>query len=181
MVDFDDGLDTGEDALGNASSKVNKKKLLLIILPVLIIIGLVVSFYAVFKSSEKNEVKNYHVVSSAAETKDGPNKTTIFYDLPEITAVLQSRDDTHQTVKLQISFEITGLSEDKISIVDGLSPKISDIIISHLVEVYPDEIESSEGLYWLKEELLYRTNLITHPIKINNINFKNFEIQKDTQ
>ena len=62
-----------------------------------------------------------------------------------------------------------------------MSSKINDIIIAHLVELSPAEITDSEGFYWLKEELLYRVNLVTDPIKINSINFKNFEIQNDHQ
>ena len=44
-------------------------------------------------------------------------------------------------------------------------------------ETYPEEIETAQGLYWLKEDLLYRINLVTKPLKISNINIKMFEIK----
>lgn len=179
MVKFDDSLDT-EDEDKSSSSKVNKKKLLLIILPVLITIGLVVSFFVIFKSNKKPNLKNYQIISKAAESKDGKAQTTIFYDLPEINAMLSSHGKQKQSLKLRISLEIGDLTEDKISVIDALSSKLNDIIISHLIEVYPEELQSAQGLYWLKEELQYRINIITHPIKIDNINFKNFEIQNNS-
>lgn len=49
MIDMDDGLDRDDEDMGMSSSKINKKKILMIILPAIIIIGLVVSFYTVFK------------------------------------------------------------------------------------------------------------------------------------
>lgn len=98
-----------------------------------------------------------------------------------MTKSLKNRDDSTATVKLKISLETSDLSEDKINALEALSSKINDIIIAHLVELSPAEITDSEGLYWLKEELLYRVNLVTDPIKINSINFKNFEIQNDHQ
>ncbi len=179
MIDMDDGLDRDDEDMGMSSSRINKKKILMIILPAIIIIGLVVSFYAVF-SSDKKADKNYSVVTNSNE--DGTSaQTVIFYDMPEIVAILKNRDDSTATVKLKISLETSDLSEDKINALEALSSKINDIIIAHLVELSPAEITDSEGLYWLKEELLYRVNLVTDPIKINSINFKNFEIQNDHQ
>ena len=55
-----------------------------------------------------------------------------------------------------------------------------DMVMGLLADAYElteEEISGASGLYWLKEELLYRINLLIAPIRVNNINFKNFEIQ----
>ena len=65
---------------------------------------------------------------------------------------------------------------EDISTIEALTSKLTDAIIAHTIELRPEEINDSEGLYWLREELLYRMNLISAPIKISNLNFKSFEI-----
>lgn len=179
MIRLDDDFDKEEEELKNNYRQINKKKILLIILPSIIIIGLVVSFYAVFSHKDK-AVKNYNIITNN-DPVSGSTKTTVFYDLPEITAVLRSKNTTPVTAKIRISLESNSLSEDKIHTLEGLSSKIQDIIISHLVELYPEEITNNEGLYWLKEELLYRINLVVNPIIIDSINIKQIEVQKEQQ
>ena len=67
---------------------------------------------------------------------------------------------------------------EDIQIVEGLMPKIVDAVIAHTNELTPDEISGSNGLYWLREELLYRSNLIVSPVVVANLNFKAFGIDK---
>lgn len=179
MIRRDDDFDKEEEELQNNRKQINKKKILLIILPAIIIIGLIVSFYAVFNHKEK-EIKNYNIVTNN-DPESGGEKTTVYYDLPEIITVLKSKKDTPISARMRVSLESESLSEDKISILDGMSSKIQDVIISHLVELYPEEITNSEGMFWLKEELLYRINLIVSPLNIDKINIKQFEIQKEQQ
>ena len=67
---------------------------------------------------------------------------------------------------------------EDVQIVQGLMPKIVDAVIAHTIELTPDEISGSNGLYWLREELLYRINLIVSPVVVANLNFKAFGIDK---
>ena len=78
---------------------------------------------------------------------------------------------------LKLNLELSGI--ENVKTIEVLSPKIKDAVIAHTIELSPDEISGASGLYWLKEELLYRINLITAPVKINNLNFTTFEIQKE--
>ena len=174
--DIDDEEDGEEDK--NQTSKASKKKMLLIILPILIIIGLVVSFYTVFNTKKDTTSQNYRIVEDASEDNTPLTNSTIFYDLPEIDVLLNSKTNQQQRLKLQINLETQNIDAQKVHILEAFIPRINDLIISHLIELYPEEIQSSEGLYWLKEELLHRINLVTHPILISNISFKSIEIQK---
>ena len=69
---------------------------------------------------------------------------------------------------------------EDIKTIEILTPKINDVVLSHIIELSPEEVQGSTGLYWLKEELLYRLNLVTAPIKINNLNIRSLEIQKES-
>ena len=76
---------------------------------------------------------------------------------------------------MKISVELSRVED--VAAIEAMVSRLTDIIIAHTIELTPDEVSGSNGLYWLKEELLYRMNLVAAPIKITNINFKNFEIQ----
>lgn len=104
------------------------------------------------------------------------NKLTILYDIPEINVRIKDEAGTPQDVSLRLNIELTRMED--VQIVEGLMPKIVDAVIAHTIELTPDEISGSNGLYWLREELLYRINLIVSPVVVANLNFKAFGIDK---
>lgn len=176
MAKSEDTIDKSEDE-ELQTKPFSKKKVLIYVLPVIIVIGLVVSFITVFsKKTDQQENNNYSVVvSSDADGKT--EKVTVFYSLPELAAHLRSSAGTALTVKLKISIELSSL--DDIKTVEAMLPRINDTLIAHITELTPEEISGSNGLYNLKEELMYRINLLTKPVKISNLNFKTFDIQKN--
>lgn len=178
MANLDDDLDKTEDEI---SGGVNKKKILMIVIPTIVVIGLLVSFYYVFSQKLSSTKAVPYSVVSKTPGSDGkaPDSVLVFYDLPEINVQLKNTDRSPENVKMKLSIELDNVADVKF--IEGMMPKITDIIISHTVELTPDEISGANGLYWLKEELLHRINLVTAPVKIANINFKNFEIQKDSK
>lgn len=154
----------------------NKKKVLLYVLPIVIVIGLVVSFIIVFTKKDVNLDGEYSIVSNSSE-EGSASTITVFYSLPELTANLRSSNGNSSTVKLKLSIELS--SVDDIKTIEALLPRINDTLLAHIVELTPDELSGSNGLYNLKKELLYRINLVTAPIQISNLNFKTFDIQKN--
>jgi flagellar basal body-associated protein FliL len=68
-------------------------------------------------------------------------------------------------------------SVDEIQTITTLTPRINDIIISHLVEITPEEISGSEGIYALKSELLHRINLVISPVILRNLNITSIDVQ----
>lgn len=159
-------------------NKINKKKILVFLLPVLIVIGSIVSFYSVLnKKFSAPEVLPYNVVQQTG-TADGAGKFLIFYDLPEISTQIKDVNGEKNFVKIKINIELSSVEDAKK--VEELMPKITDAIISYTKELNAEEVNGSSGLYWLKEELLYRINLIVSPVNVSNLNFKNFEIQKNS-
>lgn len=178
MTDFDDDLDKQDD--DTPSSKISKKKILIFLLPILIVIGIAVGMYHIFGSNEPDPAGMPYSVMENAETENGKtgNQLLIFYDLPEIAAKIKTPDGSKQTAHIKINIELSQMED--IKSVETLLPRLNDIILSHTSELTTDEISGANGLYWLKEELLYRINLVTAPIKIENINFKSFEIKKNS-
>lgn len=171
MAEFDDNdrLDNEEEP-----QEVNKKKILLFLVPALIAIGIAVGLYHTFGSSF-NDVQGLPYDVLEQDGKEG-KQSTIFYDLPEISAPLQNAAGGNDIVRFKISLELSG--KEDVKKVEVLLPRFYDIILSHTRELRSEEVSGAEGLYWLKEELLYRINLVSSPVKITNINFKSFEIQK---
>lgn len=170
MAEFDD-LDTQDE---EETKEVNKKKILLFLLPGLIAIGIAVGLYHTFDSSF-NDSKGvpYGVLEQTEEEK---KQSIIFYDLPEITAPIRNMQGENDIVSIKLGIELS--NPEDVKKIEVLLPRIYDIILAHTRELRTEEVTGSEGLYWLKQELLYRLKLAAAPIKIENINIKNFDIQK---
>ena len=162
-------LDDDDDSI---KPSFNKKKILLIILPILIAIGLSVGFfYTIYKSSTPDSSLNYSVVNPNAENNE---EILIFYDLPEIAVNIKTSSKIPLIAKLKINIELSKIED--IKTLESFIPRINDAIITHMSELTPEELRNSDRMSWLKEELLYRLNLILSPIVINNLNLKNFEV-----
>ena len=153
----------------------NKKRVLIYVLPIVVIIGLLVSFIIVFTKKDTSLDGEYSIVSSS---EDGSSsQVTVFYSLPELNTTLRNSNGVNTTVKLKLNIELSSI--DDIKTIEAMLPRINDTLIAHIVELTPDELSGSNGLYNLKKELLYRINMLTSPIKILNLNFKTFDIQRN--
>ena len=177
MANLDDNIENGfdgDDDITAPGSKLSRKKLLLIVVPVVAAIGIFGFYYTSQKSQKDQAPANYSIVRHAAENGKETDSYTIFYDLPEVDVRLRNVPGKDQVVKIKLSIELSKMED--ITIIEALSAKLTDAVIAHTVELMPEEIDGSEGIYWLREELLYRMNLIAAPVKISNLNFKNFGI-----
>ena len=173
MARLDDDMDLdGEDSAGH--KKLDTKKILMIVLPLLIAIGLAVSFYFAFYYNTSSTDSAYSVVTRPAAEGEKEETTIVFYDLPELAINVRGTNGAQELAKIKINLELSKI--DDIKTLESFIPRINDAIIAHTSELTEKEIKNSERLYWLKEELLYRINLILDPVKVNNLNFKNFEI-----
>ncbi len=174
MLNQNDDFDT-EEAGGENTATVNRKKVLFFLVPGLTAIGLAVGLYYTF-THDYDKNMNYSLVTDEVGEDGKAKSLTVFYDIPEIIANLKKDNDKISKVKIKINLELSDVSE--ISRIDALIPRINDAVLSHTIELSEDEISGASGLYWLKEELLYRINLLIAPATVKNLNFKDFEIQK---
>jgi flagellar FliL protein len=56
-------------------------------------------------------------------------------------------------------------------------PRVLDLFQVYLRELRAQDLEGSQGIYRLKEELLKRINLAVHPSRVNRILFKEIIVQ----
>lgn len=164
-----------ENAEVPLSSGSIKKKILIILIPAIILIGAGVAAIAVFfTDSSSNQPQDYDIVTQKKADGSG-DVTTVFYSLPEISARLRTGEGVFEVIRIKLNLELSSVED--IATINSLIPRINDILIAHLVELTPDEVSGSEGFYALKTELLHRINLMISPIKISNLNIKDLNIQ----
>ncbi|MDD4556298.1 MAG: flagellar basal body-associated FliL family protein [Alphaproteobacteria bacterium] len=180
MSNFND-LDNEEEVVTKKETDPKKKKLMMIVTVALIVlIGGIVGIF-VASNREGNTNENYDVVevTSLAEgdvSKSNPNQTEtlVLFDLPEVNTQIGNAITGMGNLRLSLNIEFAQTADVKR--IEALTPKILDTIISHTSALTYDEITGAQGLYFLREELLFRINTITDPVKIYNLNFKNIEL-----
>lgn len=172
MLDQEEEIDNDEEL--SQTRPLNRKKLLILLLPVVIVIGLSVGFYYAFNQDYRSTPNTYSIVKRSG-AQEGEEGITVFYDLPEFSANLHGEGPNKQFLHIKLNIELSSIEDVKT--IEALTPKINDVVLTHIIELTPGEIEGSAGLYWLKEELLYRLNLATAPIKINNLNIQSVKVE----
>ena len=160
-----------EAAVGTGFS-FKRKRLLILLLPLLIVIGISVGIFFALNNTYDSDDSGYNIVQYDKENKDN---IAVFYDMPEIRTSVAGKDMNH-ALRLKLNLELSNVED--LRIVEILTPKLNDVVLSHIIELTIEEISGSAGLYWLKEELLYRLNLAAEPAKIKDLNFSVFELQK---
>ena len=169
MID-DDDLEDIEEIVDAPRTK--RKKLMLFLIPVVVVIGISVGLYFALNSKNDSVNGEFNVIQY---NKDSDEGATVFYDLPEITSEVKGNGITHK-LRLKINIELSCVED--IRVIQVMTPRLTNAVLNHVVELYLEELEGSTGLYWLKEELLYRFNLVAAPVKIKNLNFSVFELEK---
>lgn len=167
---IDDELDNIEEIVSSPYAK--RKKLMFFLLPAVIVIGLSVGLYFALNKEIDTQGVGFNVIQYNKDSNEG---ATVFYDLPEIKVDVKGKDRTH-ALRMKLNIELSSVED--IMVVQAMTARLTNAVLNHVVELYVEEIEGSTGLYWLKEELLYRFNLVASPVKIKNLNFSVFELEK---
>lgn len=169
----DEALDAEQDEDGEPKKrkKLSGKVLVLFILLPLLIIGGGAggAYYAgVFNTPELTEEE---IAAKAAEM----NKKVVFYDLPEMLVNLNSSTSSSSFLKLGVSLELA--DEAAIADLELLIPRIMDNFQVYLRELRKEDLNGSQGVFRLKEELLMRINNSATPVKVNDVLFKELLVQ----
>ncbi len=144
---------------------MNKKKLLMIALPVLLLGGGAGAYFAgVLPGGDKKSAKAEATKPEAVEKKH------VFYELPDIIVNLNSPGRRQGSLlKIKINLELESKSD--IPKIEAVMPRIIDNLQVYIRELRVEDIQGSEGLYRLREELLHRVNVAVDPVKINEVLF----------
>lgn len=173
MADEDQVEDGGEQAVDEDAKAAGKsKKMLRLIAPVLavLVLGGVgwfgASYLGFFESSGEVELTERPAV---------PVKPAFYHELPEMIVNLSSKESRSQYLKMKIALEV---SDESVAVaMQPNLPLVLDLFQVYLRELRAQDLEGSQGIYRLKEELLKRINLAVHPSRVNRILFKEIIVQ----
>jgi flagellar protein FliL len=99
----------------------------------------------------------------------------IFVDRPELLVNLNVTGKRLHFLKLATALEVSG--EDQAAVVRQFVPRILDSFHMYLRAVTPEELQGSEGVYRLKEELLVRTNEAVRPAQVRDVLVREMLVQ----
>ncbi|MET0155508.1 MAG: flagellar basal body-associated FliL family protein [Rickettsiales bacterium] len=107
--------------------------------------------------------------------KDAPNNGLVYYDLQEMIVNLNVGSASPSFLKMKVSLELANPLD--VPAVEAQLPRISDSFQVYIRELRRSDLQGSEGIYRLREELLLRINKILYPVKVKDILFKEILIQ----
>lgn len=114
-----------------------------------------------------------HAAEEAAKAAEAPAPT--FVDFPEILVNLNEPGRKGKFLKLSLKFEVEdpkGAEE-----IEKIKPRIIDQYQMYLRELRLEDLQGSEGLHRLREELLKRVNEEVKPLKVKDVLFIDVLVQ----
>lgn len=171
MAETDDENSEAEADAGEEGEPKKKSKLLFIIAPVaLLLLGGGGYFGASMMGLLGGEKE-----AELAENAPPPAKPAYYHELPEMVVNLSSKEQRAHYLKMKIALEVAD-----VSVAEAMQPnlpRVLDLFQVYLRELRAQDLEGSQGIYRLKEELLKRINLAVYPSRVNRILFKEIIVQ----
>jgi flagellar FliL protein len=148
--------------------KMSGKKLVLFIILPLILFGGggAAAWFLLFQSQEA-------VDGEHAEAE--PEHPPIYFDLDEMTVNLSTQSKRNSYLKLKLALEL-GAPEDSETLPNVL-PRVVDQFQIYLRGVRVEDLQGSDGLQRLREELLLRAQKAAAPATVKDVLFKVVQIQ----
>ncbi len=106
---------------------------------------------------------------------ESAHEDIVFVDLPELLVNLNATGKRLHFLKLATALEVSG--EDQAAVVRQFVPRILDSFHMYLRAITPEELQGSEGVYRLKEELLVRTNEAVRPAQVRDVLVREMLVQ----
>lgn len=107
------------------------------------------------------------VVDAAGGTvRPGPAGVT-FYTLPDVLTNIQTTDGRPNALKLKITFELANGADA--TVIGEQMPRLQDLLQTFLRELRPEDLNGSQGMFRLRQEIQRRVNLVLTPSKVNAV------------
>ena len=146
-----------------------KKLVLFIILPLILFGGGgAAAWFLLFPGQEPVEGEQAAVDEEAAHPP-------VYYDLDEMTVNLSTQSKRNSYLKLRLSLEL-GAPEDSETLPNVL-PRVVDQFQIYLRGVRVEDLQGSDGLQRLREELLLRAQKAAASATVKDVLFKVVQIQ----
>jgi flagellar protein FliL len=151
------------------SLKLDRKKLLLFVLPGILVLLLGVGGFLYYHGTLDSLLGRKPAAEAVA-----PPKPLIFFDLPDFLVNLNSGGRKSNFLKLTVSLQIEN-PEDQTKL-QAVLPRIIDNCQIFLRELRVEDLRGSSGIYRLREEMLARVNAVA-PVKVDDVLFKEMLVQ----
>lgn len=175
--DFDEG-EGSEDLPSSGSGNSPIKKILLIVLPILLLLGAGAGlFFSGALDGLLGKGDNKPEAQHEAPKGDGPRAVgpAVFYNLPEMLVNLQSQGRKQAFLKILVALELESpLDEPKVV---QVLPRIVDSFQVYLRELRVEDLQGAAGMHLLREELLTRVQAAVKPVKVNDVLFREMLVQ----
>ena len=172
-ADDEDDIELEEGLEGPPRRKISGKKIVVIVAALVLLLGgggAGAYFMGLFGGSHKDE---QHAADEHA--KEEAPKDLVFYDLPEILVNLNTAGRKSSYLKIKVALELN--DPKAVPLLDARMPRIIDNFQVYLRELRIDDLQGSEGMFRLKEELLSRVNTAVKPVKVADVLFKEMLVQ----
>lgn len=186
----------GEGAEG-AKPKAGLKKILMIVIPVVVLLGGGAGLYFTgmldsllgVKKEEGGEhapAEGEHGAAAPAEGGhgapaegghggEGGEAASAFLEIPTMIVNLESDDGTPRYLRLTVQLELENPADKPA--VEAVTPRVVDQFQTYLRELRVRDLRGSAGIYRLQMELLSRVNQAAAPVKIKDVLFQEILIQ----
>ncbi|MFD2235350.1 flagellar basal body-associated FliL family protein [Phaeospirillum tilakii] len=182
--DLEEDFDESEGPEGDGDTSEGKgklKKILLIVLPVLLLVGGGAGLYfsGLLDSllGGSKEPAAAQAPASAPSGSGGPKavQAAAFMDLPEMLVNLQSTGRKPAYLKLRVALELESVGDQPR--VEQMMPRIVDYFQVYLRELRIEDLQGASGMNMLREELLTRVNAAVKPVRVSDVLFKEMLVQ----
>ena len=157
--------ETEESAEPTAVKPASRRKLILVVAPVLVV--LVVAgglwFGGLLPHSNRNK--------ALTEKLDKP----ALVDVPDIITNLDNGSRRAMFVRLKAKIEVAHTADEAIITAD--MPRILDMFQIYLRSMRPEELHGGEGTYRLREALMNRIDVIAAPVQVLDVLFLEVLVQ----
>ncbi|MBF0327449.1 flagellar basal body-associated FliL family protein [Magnetospirillum moscoviense] len=173
--DFDEG-EGSDDSSDSPKRKLPIKKILIIVLPILLLVGIGAGLYFT-GIIDKLLGKGEPAAEKSEAPKDAPKVVgpAVFMDLPEMLVNLQTQGRKQAFLKIKVAIELESvLDQPK---VEAVQVRLIDTFQVYLRELRPEDLQGAAGMHLLREELLTRIQAVVKPVKVNDVLFKEMLVQ----
>ena len=166
--------DIAEEEGGEGGGGFGGKKLVLfVVLPILLLGGAGAGVY--FSGLLDSFLGEAPTEEEQVEEVKEAEVPGFYIDLDEMLVTLASKGRKQSFLKLRVSLEL-GDPQDEAR-VTTVMPRIIDNFQVFLRELRVEELQGSQGIYRVKEELLSRVNAAAHPAKVKDVVFRDILVQ----
>jgi len=159
----DENGDDDEDGEGASSGGGGKKKLILILLLVTLVLVALIGG-GLFMSGLLDPLLGIEEIEESAEPVI--KKGQFYYKFEDLTVNLVSSGKKSRFFKLSLTVAVT--QEADISVMETLSPRVTDSVTQYLRALKPEEMAGSANFHRMHENVLLRVRAAVAPIIVTD-------------